>query len=142
MVEIDGNWIGFYRYGEAYTDADKELKVPFRVTITRGINEFVGTMWEEPEYGGIQDDIIIKGRQDGDEIEFVKYYALEHFTDEHNQLHSRESENPTTVYYHGKFHREEAKFKGQWELPALHEDEHGVLHEDSQTGFWELWREQ
>lgn len=117
-----------------------QLKVPFRLTIERGINEFVGRAYEEQDYGGIDDEIVIEGRQNGSEIEFTKYYTLEHFRDENDDLVSVESDNPTIVYYKGKYHNEDKKFKGQWEITGLREDEEGVFHEDNQTGFWEIWR--
>src|SRR5215831_149155 len=97
IVEIGGDWIGFYTY-----DTDRsQTRVPFRMTIRRGINQFVGRIVEEEALGGIDDEIIIKGHQNGDEIEFTKYYTLEHYTDENNELVSLESDNPTIVYYKG-----------------------------------------
>lgn len=142
IVEITGDWIGFYTYGEGYAITERQLKVPFHMTIKRGINEFVGRVYEEVEYGGIEDEIVIKGRQNGDEIEFTKYYTLEHSLGENDELVSVESDHPTIVYYTGKFNNEEKKFKGQWQITALREDEDGVFHEDNQTGSWEIWREE
>jgi len=141
IIEIKGDWIGFYTYDRGYNIADRLLKIPFRLTIERGINEFVGRIYEEADYGGIEDEIVVKGRQNGDEIEFTKYYTLEHFVDENEGLVSVESDDPTIVYYKGKFVNELNKFKGQWEITGLREDEEGVFHEDNQTGFWEIWRE-
>jgi len=80
IVEINGDWIGYYTFDKGYTDEDKKEKIPFRLTIKRGINEFVGQIDEEVDFGGINDEIVIKGRQNGDEIEFIKYYTLEHLT--------------------------------------------------------------
>ena len=141
IVEIKGDWIGFYTYDKGYNISDRQLRIPFRLTIERGINEFVGRIYEESDYGGIDDEILIKGRQNGDEIEFTKHYTLEHFVDENDELNSIESDNPTIVYYKGKFDNEKKKFSGQWEIAGLREDEDGVFHEDNQTGFWEIWRE-
>ena len=141
IVEINGDWIGFYTYDKGYGISDRRLKVPFRMTIERGIHAFVGRIYEESDYGGIEDEILIKGRQNGDEIEFTKHYTLEHFMDDNDGLISVESDNPTVVYYKGKFDEGENKFKGQWEIPGLREDENGIFHEDNQTGFWEIWRE-
>ena len=86
IVEINGDWIGYYTFDNGYTDEDKKEKIPFRLTIKRGINEFVGQVFEETEFGGIDDDIIIKGYQNGDEIEFTKFYTLEHSIDENDNL--------------------------------------------------------
>lgn len=141
IVEIKGDWIGFYTYDQGYNISDRQLKVPFRLTIERGINEFVGRIFEEADYGGIDDEIVIRGRQNGDEIEFTKHYALEHFVDENDDLASIESDNPTIVYYKGKFDSGDRKFKGQWEITGLREDDEGVFHENNQSGFWEIWRE-
>lgn len=141
IVEIKGDWIGYYTFDKGYDDWDKQQKVPFRLTIERGINEFVGRIFEEPEHGGIDDQIVIKGHQNGDEIEFAKYYTLEHYIDENNELVSVESDNPTIVYYKGTFHNNDKKFKGEWEITGLREDEDGVFHSDNQTGHWFIWRE-
>ncbi len=141
IVEIKGDWIGFYTFDKGYSDTDRQTKVPFRLTIERGINEFVGRIYEEADYRGIDDEIIIKGHQNGDEIEFTKFYTLEHFIDENDNLVSIESENPTIVYYKGTFNNNDKKIKGQWEITGLREDEDGIFHEDNQTGFWEIWRE-
>ena len=141
IVEIKGDWIGFYTYDKGYNISGRQLKVPFRLTIERGINEFVGRIYEEADYGGIDDEIVIRGRQNGDEIEFTKHYTLEHFVNEHDDLVSVESDNPTTVYYKGKFDNSDKKFKGQWEISGLREDDNRVFHEDNQSGFWEICRE-
>ena len=86
IIEIKGDWIGFYSYDKGYNESDRELKVPFRLTIERGINEFVGRIYEETDFGGIDDKIVIRGHQNGYEIEFTKYYTLEHFVDENNDF--------------------------------------------------------
>ena len=141
IIEIQGDWIGYYTYDKGYNEWDKQQKVPFRLTIERGINEFVGRIFEEIEYGGIDDEIIIKGHQNGDEIEFTKYYTLEHYINEHNEQVSIESDNPTIVYYKGIFDNSDKKFKGEWEIPILQEDEDGVFHADNSSGHWVIWRE-
>ncbi len=141
MIEINGNWIGYYTFNEEYGDWGKDRRVPFRVTFERGINEFIGKIFEEADYGGIDDEIAIKGRQNGDEIEFEKHYTKEHFLDENFELVSLESDNPTIVYYKGKFDFVDNQFKGEWEIPLLHEDEDGVLHAGSDAGQWCIWRE-
>ncbi len=92
--------------------------------------------------GGIEDPIVIKGRQNGDEIEFTKYYALAPFSDENNNLVSVASDNPTIVYYKGKFDGDDKQFKGEWEIPLLREGEDGVFYADNQTGHWVMWREE
>jgi hypothetical protein len=136
IVEIGGNWIGYYTY-----EFPEQEKIPFRLTIERGINEFVGRITEEVDYGGIDDEIVIKGRQNGDDIEFTKFYTLEHFDNGNGQMVSMESETPTIVYYKGTFDHGEKKFKGSWEIPGLRECDDGVFHEENQTGTWVLWRE-
>lgn len=141
IIEIKGDWIGFYTYNTGYEELDRKLKVPFHLTIERGINEFVGRIFEEVDFGGIDDEIVIKGKQNGDEIEFTKYYTLEHFVDENDEAVSIESDHPTIVYYKGTFDHDANKFRGQWEITGLREDEDGVFHADNQTGLWEIWRE-
>jgi hypothetical protein len=141
IVEINGDWIGYYTFDNGYSEENKQQKVPFRLTIKRGINEFVGRIYEEVDFGGIDDEIVIKGHQNGNEIEFTKYYTLEHLIDENNDLISLESENPTTVYYKGYFDDSDNKFKGDWEITGLREDEDGIFHADNQTGQWTIWRE-
>lgn len=141
IVEINGNWIGYYTFEDGYDDWDKQQKIPFKLTIERGIYEFVGRIFEEPKFGGIDDEIVIKGRQNGEEIEFTKYYTLEHYIDDNNELVSIESDNPTIVHYKGKFDDLDQKFKGEWEIPMLQEDEDGLLHTDNSSGHWVIWRE-
>ena len=141
IVEIKGDWIGYYTFDNGYTESDKRQRIPFRLTIERGINEFVGRVYEEVDHGGIDDDIVIQGRQNGDEIEFAKYYTLQHFTDEGNNLVSMESEHPTVVYYKGRYDHATSHFRGEWEIPALREDDDGVFHAANYTGFWVIWRE-
>ena len=141
MVEINGDWIGYYTFDVGYSDWYKQKKIPFRATIKRGINEFVGQMTEETGFGGVDDFIVIKGLQNGDDIEFTKYYPKEHILDEHNQLQSIESENPTMVYFKGTFHERENRFQGEWEIPGLREDENGIFQAENNTGHWVMWRE-
>ncbi len=143
MIEIAGSWIGYYTFSEKYGEWGKDRRVPFQMIIEKGINQFVGRIFEEIEFGGLDDDkIVIKGRQNGDEIEFTKFYSKEHLLLENYETISFESENPHIVYYKGKFDFEDNTFKGQWEIPLLQEDENGVLHSDNDLGEWVIWREQ
>jgi hypothetical protein len=141
MMEINGQWIGYYTYDKGYTDWNKHQEIPFRLIIQRGISEFVGRIFEEVDFGGIDDEISIKGHQNGDEIEFTKYYKLAHSINEHNETVSEESDHPNIVYYKGKFDETDNAFKGEWEIPALKEDEEGVFHENNFSGHWVIWRE-
>ncbi|MFZ6010032.1 MAG: hypothetical protein ACOYXT_06750 [Bacteroidota bacterium] len=141
MIEIKGNWIGYYTFDERYGDWGKDRRVPFRMAISRGINQFVGRVFEDTDYGGIDDEITIKGRQNGDEIEFEKHYTKEHFLGENSEQVAIDSENPTIVYYKGKFDFDDNQFKGLWEIPLLREDDDGVFHADNDVGEWFLWRE-
>lgn len=141
MIEIKGDWIGYYTFDEGYGDWGKDKRIPFRMIIERGIHEFVGRIFESVEHGGIDDTAVIKGRQNGDTIEFIKQYTAEHFLDENFESVSMQSDNPTTVYYTGAYDYSENKFKGEWEIPMLEEDEAGVFHESNSSGQWFIWRE-
>jgi hypothetical protein len=141
MIDIDGHWIGFYTYDKGYSQLTKFESVPFSVTIKKEFDNFVGRVIEEEEFGGIEDEIIIKGKLTGVKIEFTKYYTLEHLVDDNNESESFESDNPTTVYYEGEYIERESKFKGSWTIANLTEDETGLMTADNDTGFWEMWKE-
>ena len=141
MIEIEGDWIGYYTYGKQYGDWGKDRRVPFRMKLERGINEFVGRVFEEEDYGGIDDEIGIRGQLLGDEIEFTKFYTKDHYLDENGQPESEENDNPTRVYYKGKFDFTDNQFKGEWEIAVLQEDDDGVFHADNTSGQWFIWRE-
>ena len=141
MIDINGKWIGVYSYDTGYSEVTKLQAVPFNATIETGLKEFIGQITEEVEYGGLDDEIVIRGQLKGNEIEFVKYYTLEHTLDENGESYSFESDSPNIVHYSGKYFENEKKFKGRWELPGLREDDDGVFHEDNSSGNWEMWRE-
>jgi hypothetical protein len=142
MIELNGDWVGFYTFSESYGDWGKDRRVPFRMTIKKGINQFVGRIFKEVKFGCLDDDqIFVKGFQNGDEIEFTKFYSKEHITLENYEMISIESGNPHIVYYKGQLDLADNKFKGVWEIPLLREDEDGVLHEEKDIGEWVLWRE-
>ena len=141
MIDIDGHWIGFYTYDKGYSQLTKFESVPFSVTIKKEFDNFVGRVIEEEELGGIEDEIMIKGKLSGDRIEFTKYYVLEHIVDENNESDSFESETPTIVHYEGEYVDKESKFKGRWLIGSLKEDETGLMTEENNTGFWEMWKE-
>ncbi len=138
MIEVQGDWIGFYAYD---LNPNENRKIPFRANINRGINEFVGRIYEDADHGGIDDEIVIRGHMNDDEIEFNKYYAKEHYLDENNESVSIESENPNIVHYKGTFDESTMRFKGVWEIAFLEEDDEGILHEANESGKWEMWRE-
>ncbi len=140
MIEMSGHWIGFYTYGHKYPELYKFITVPFNAWLEKGFKKFVGKISEEVEFGGIDDEAVIRGEINGDEIEFTKYYTQEHIGDYDGGTQSFESENPTIVYYKGKYFYEEAKFKGDWMIPSLREEDDGVFHEDNSSGKWEMWR--
>jgi len=141
MINIDGYWIGFYTYDKGYSQLTKFESVPFSVAIKKEFDNFVGRVVEEEEFGGIEDEIVIKGTLSGNKIEFTKYYTLEHIVDENNESDSFESDNPTIVHYEGEYVDAESKFKGRWAIGYLQEDDEGVMTEGSDTGFWEMWKE-
>ena len=93
MIDISGEWIGYYTFDKSYGDWGKDRQVPFKLVIKKGFQNFVGTLFEEVEYGGIDDKILIKGRLSDDEIEFTKYYAKEHYLDEDSEIISIASNN-------------------------------------------------
>lgn len=140
MIDIDGHWIGFYNYDKGYSDLMKSESVPFRVTLKKEWDNFIGLLTEEEEYGGIDDEILIKGQLTGDRIEFTKYYTQEHVVYENNESFSFDSDNPTVVHYEGVYDNKDFKFKGRWEIGQLKEIEDGVLVEDNNSGQWEMWR--
>jgi len=140
MIDIEGHWIGFYNYDKGYSQLMKLHSVPFRVTIKKEWHNFVGRLIEEEEYGGIDDEIIIKGQLSGDKIEFTKYYTQEHVVYENNESFSLDSANPTVVHYEGVYDKTDSKFKGRWEIGQLKEIENEVLVEDNNSGHWEMWR--
>jgi hypothetical protein len=141
MINIDGYWIGFYTYDKGYSQLTKFESVPFSVTIKKEFDNFVGRVIEEVELGGIEDEIKIEGKLNGNKIEFTKYHTLEHSVDENNESYSFESDNPTIVHYEGEYLDKESKFKGRWTIGNLTEDETGVMTEDNNSGFWEMWKE-
>lgn len=140
MIDINGHWIGFYNYDKGYPDLTKLESVPFQVTIKKEWDNFVGRLVEEEEYGGIDDEILIKGQLNGDKIEFIKYYTQEHVVYENNESFSFDSDNPTIVHYEGVYDINELKFKGRWTIGQLKEAEDDLLIEDNNTGTWEMWR--
>jgi|JI8StandDraft_2_1071088.scaffolds.fasta_scaffold385678_1 hypothetical protein len=140
MIDIGGHWIGFYTYDKGYSNQTKLDTIPFRATIKKEFENFVGQIIEEEDFGGIEDEILIKGKLTGRKIEFTKYYALEHVVYEDNQSESFESENPTIVHYEGEYIDNESKFKGRWEIGQLKEDDSGIMNEDNNSGLWEMWR--
>jgi hypothetical protein len=70
MIDIDGRWIGFYSYDKGYSNLTKLYTIPFRVTIKKEFENFVGQIIEEEDFGGIDDEILIKGKLTGHKIEF------------------------------------------------------------------------
>ncbi|HMV08410.1 MAG TPA: hypothetical protein PKL56_05910 [Cyclobacteriaceae bacterium] len=140
MIDINGHWIGFYNYDKGYSDLMKSESVPFRVTIKKEWDNFVGRLTEEEDYGGIDDEILIKGQLNGDKIEFTKYYTQEHVVYENNESFSFDSDNPTVVHHEGVYDSKNSKFKGRWEIRQLKEIEDGVLAADNNSGLWEMWR--
>ena len=141
MIEINGDWIGFYTYGKGYTELNKLLTVPFNATIKKGIYLFVGRVTEELEYGGIDDEIVIRGQLSGTDIEFIKYYSREHVLDSGNETVSHNSAYPSVVHYKGTYHEGDEKFMGTWEIPELREDDEGVFHAENPSGYWEMRRD-
>ena len=95
---------------------------------------------EEEEYGGIDDEIVIKGQLNGDKSEFTKYYTQEHVVYGDNKSFSFDSDNPTIVHYEGVYDINKLKFKGRWIIVQLRETEGDALIEDNNTGTREMWR--
>ena len=141
MIDIDGKWIGFYTYDNGYGELTKLEPVPFTIVIKKAFDHFVGRVTEDEDFGGIDDEILVKGRLNGTEIEFTKYYTLEHIVNERGETDSFESENPTIVHYEGEYFENELKFKGKWEIGQLKEIDDEILIEDNNFGVWEMWRE-
>jgi hypothetical protein len=53
MTDINGEWLGYYTFDEDYGDWGKERRVPFRLVVGKAINDFVGRIFEEVDYGGM-----------------------------------------------------------------------------------------
>ena len=138
MIDINGHWIGYYTYDQGYSEFMKLQSIPFRAIIRKEWEHFVGRIFEEEASGGIDDEILIKGKLNGDRIEFTKYYSQEHVVFEDDQSFSFDSDFPTIVHYEGVYDREESKFKGRWEIARLKEIDDTFI-EDNNSGTWEMW---
>ncbi len=140
MIDINGEWIGFYNYVEGYSVTNQLQSVPFIMIIDKGIDEFIGKIIEDVANGGIDDEIIVRGKFNNDVIDFIKFYKNAHYMDENNVQESFVSDTCPEVYYSGQFCHSENKFKGEWKIQDYIFDEEGILQDNIFSGFWEMWK--
>ena len=141
MINLEGDWIGFYEYGEGYSEANKLVKVPFVMTVENAVDEFIGKIKEDKTSEGVEDLILVRGKLDNDLINFVKFYTKAHYIHEDNMIDSLDSDTLSKVYYTGQFIFDEKKFIGEWYIQDYFVDDSGVLHDKYLKGSWEMQKQ-
>ena len=71
MIDIEGTWYGNYSFAKGYDDLLRDL-VLFELKIMKGFQSFIGSMTEDVESGGIDDEILIEGVSNGQRI-YISY---------------------------------------------------------------------
>jgi hypothetical protein len=140
MIDVEGRWIGAYTYGSGYSVESQQTSVPFEAEFKNTLMGFVGKIFEEVEYGGLDDDIYVEGQLDLDKISFTKFYSKAHYFNEQDETISEESDDPNIVYYDGNYNYASKKFEGKWKICMVGQNENGQDVESTFTGGWEMWR--
>ncbi len=131
-IILNGNWIGFYEYGNGYPESFKGRRILFEAAIGQGPTDFLGKIKEKNEIGET-DDVRVKGTIIDDRIIFTKHHTKVYSIDENGKINPIVQGKDVILYYRGVFYSEEDRFKGEWEDQEL-----GGTNNPG--GIWEMWR--
>lgn len=137
-IEISGDWIGHYGFGEGYSHLVRKQTVDFVAKIKKGDRgSFTGTIKEGDN--GIPESADISGVVRGRRVSFTKTYKSSYQIDEDGVI-AKLSYGPHHVIYKGFYDKSKSRFYGQWRIETTYEMEDGQKIEHINEGIWEMSR--
>ena len=135
-ANIDGQWAGYYGYGDQYPEVTRKKVVKFMAQINVDGDEFEGFI-KEDETNGIPEIAKIDGILRGRKIAFVKTYSRTYGVDQ-NGVRTVISEHPQYISYSGVHNESQNKFVGQWKIETMYKSSDGSTRTQISIGHWEM----
>lgn len=141
-IDLTGQWIGYFTYGQEYGDDLVGEKVMFRLFVENFKNEeFVGTSIDLEGVGAIYENAKVKGFIEGNFISFTKEYPHFYGLDEAGNNNDDKNKQHPVISYSGKYNKDTEAYSGQWELRMEIKPVGDYWLEDICTGTWEIRRD-
>jgi hypothetical protein len=142
ILEINGQWKGFFWYGKEYGDLEGE-SVEFMMFLECSNGEIKGKCFE---MGGVgvssnADIALINGFINQNQISFIKKYNHATFFDENGNVQDDHLKPSQEIHYEGIFDEKGCEFSGEWEIIERSEIYGDHFVEYVCTGTWMMKKE-
>lgn len=139
QVNIKGQWVGHFTYGEEYGKDLFGEKVIFRLFIDSFEEEqFIGRSIDIEGVGANFGIAHIKGFIEGNQISFTKEYPNFYAFDISGKFIEEKNKKHPLVNYLGEYNESTQTFSGTWELNIEIKPIGQEWLEDTCTGLWEI----
>ncbi len=116
-LELEGQWFGFYKYGEDYPSEITGEKVIFSISVeTIFNNKFSGKCVEIAGSHLIEEISQIEGFIENDFISFQKLYKGKYGFDDEGKSIEIEDQSLHELSYEGTYDFASKSFYGEWEI--------------------------
>jgi hypothetical protein len=140
VMEVSGNWRGYYLYGAGYVLPHFGKKVDIVAILKGSGTEFEGKIVQEIGEYGIPIPASIKGYIDSDFISFVKTYPCFPVIKDPGSKELEIQEGELEVFHDGFLDITNDAIYGIWRIPTVYINDQGEEQIADSEGIWCLWR--
>ncbi|WP_438711042.1 hypothetical protein ACSTS3_21270 [Aquimarina muelleri] len=136
-MNLNGNWEGYYEYGEGYILPYFGERVKIEVIIKGENDSFTGSTTEEESNLSVPSEARIKGFTEGDMISFVKTYPINPQIDGYsNKIQIKEGQ--LDIEHVGFCDHKNQSIYGSWQIQQVFKNEYNQDDVEYVGGIWFL----
>jgi hypothetical protein len=136
--QINGEWIGYYSYGEMYPPHLQSMKCGFAMKLNLNGNSLNGTCEDDDMKGKLDTPANINGNVDSHQLKFKKQYPFAFSIDQNGTVHKNPNQTPPFIEYEGKFDPSSNSCDGIWKITAMEDNGRNSMVEKVYSGPWSM----
>ena len=135
---LNGEWIGYYSYGEMYPANLQAMKCGFEMKLNTNGDNLEGTCSDDDMKGKLDTPANIKGTINADQLSFTKQYPFAFSIDQNGTVHKAPNQTPPFIEYDGKFDPATSNCNGTWKITMMETTGRNEMVERVYSGPWSM----
>jgi hypothetical protein len=135
---LNGEWIGYFTYGEMYPENIRSLKSGFEMKLDTNGDQINGVCFDDDMKGRLDTPANINGKINPESIHFTKQYPFFFSIDARGNVIKDESKTPSTVNYSGNYDAASNSVNGKWQISMIEMNSRNEQVEKTVGGNWSM----
>jgi hypothetical protein len=135
---LNGEWTGYYSYGEMYPPNLQALKCGFEMKLNTEGNILKGTCSDDDMRGKLDTPANINGNLDAHQLTFTKQYPFAFSIDQNGTVHKDPNQAAPMIHYEGSYDAHTNTCKGLWKITAMEPTGRNEMMERVYSGPWSM----